>query len=325
MYLSLGLDKLPKHEPPLEDDLKIVDFFINFLLNHTCNDKACIRFDTSRIYRLGGSERFLGLLLKKVPRSSVHISTKIGLFYDPNHKKIYKSFDKNKLVLSFNQSLEALTSAPDRLYLHWPHFSVPEITFEALNLISSLARHHSIFEIGLCNVSLFPILYNHVDFASTLKSFGVKYIQDRINLFEYNSKLLNFLKEAGFILVSHSSLCNGLLTAKSIDDVSPLIHRIPKTIQHPDSHILCDHIKSAYSYIRRMSTDQNIDIDTLLWKSHFELLGKLGEMCVGSSTLEHIKISLENYSLISGPLGSQLSPLAPMLINGATRVMPLFQ
>lgn len=318
MEISFGLDKLPTSNVDDLHDRCLVDVLTAQLEHRSRNGESPLKFDVARIYGLGASECFLGRLIKNVGRSLCHVSTKVGLEYNKNTSIIRRTFDRDSLRFQLESSIDTLGTAPDRLYLHWPHPSDIEVTINAMKILEDLSREYNISELGICNLHAYRYMYSSGSVIDRIGEIGVRYLQDRINLFEWDERFWSPLKEKGFILVSHSSLCNGILAEDSI--LNPKSLEIPETLSHPNADEFVAQIRNIYAEIRGTSKRQGVDIKSLIWLSHQFLLGPYGEMCIGVSSDKHVLDAMSMATLEQDSADIRL--LGPWKINGLRRKPP---
>jgi len=322
MQISFGLDKLPKLGASGLENKRVTHALVNHTKHMPDSEKVPIRLDVARIYKLGESESFVKNLIINTRRSNFHVSTKVGLSYVEDKMKFERTFDKESLRSQLESSIEALGSAPDRLYLHWPHRLDSEITVDAIKILADLNKEYGIKELGICNIHAYPEIYSGEYFLNKIRELGASFVQDRINLLEWDERFWTTLKDKGFKIVSHSSLCNGLLTEQSVISQKNIYRKIPNTLVHANKKKLACDIKCFYDHIVASARAQDISINLLIWLSHHHLLGADGEMCIGISNSLHVKEVLRLIKMRERGITQDISLVRPWKVDGLLRALP---
>ncbi len=280
--ISIGLEKLGDKRYGESVKEELID---NLTKNITLSNLKTY-VDTAEIYGLNQSEIIIGKIARRIGRHKIHISTKVGLSYKKSKNKVetYRYFDDESIVEAINNCCKRLTYSPDRIYLHWPHHSDNEITFNCLNKIISSAKDHHINEIGICNISsgLNNILLEE------LKDIGVNILQERINILARKKKFIEAAKALDFKLVSHSSLAQGLLSSSSrsvlIDSKN---ENFPKYLSNNEEEEY-QWVANINHYIKSIANELNCTFEEIVIGCQKQLLGGNSEIIVGVKSKKHI-------------------------------------
>lgn len=122
---------------------------------HSLFEKGVNLIDTAPVYGNGTSEKFVGELLRDIPRDKVLLSTKFGSV--PDYRKgIRRDASYRNVMREIESSLLNLkTDYIDFYFIHWPDIATPiEETMAALNL---LRKEGKIRFIGVSNFSIAQI------------------------------------------------------------------------------------------------------------------------------------------------------------------------
>ena len=136
--ISIGLEKLGDVRFSKENQENLVAS----IYENASKSSHLIFCDSAEIYGLNNSEKLLGQLAQKIGRKRFHISSKVGLTYKYEGSKLitYRYFDEDSIKSALENSCKRLNSAPNRIYLHWPHPTDAEITINCLKTLVLFAE-----------------------------------------------------------------------------------------------------------------------------------------------------------------------------------------
>jgi aryl-alcohol dehydrogenase-like predicted oxidoreductase len=178
-------------------------------------------FDTANVYRQGESEQIVGEALKKYPRSSYVLATKVrGPMGDlPNDQGL----SRKHIFEQCDASLRRLGAEYiDLYYCHYP--DVDTSMEETLRAMDDLVRKGKVLYVGISNMSALDI----AKAISIVEKFGLHPIaasQPLYNLFAngIENEIIPLCQQNGIGQVAYSPLAQGVLAGKyrTIAEVSP--------------------------------------------------------------------------------------------------------
>lgn len=169
-------------------------------------------FDTAEVYRLGGSERTLGLFLPKAGKNAV-IETKFFPFPWRSGKRSLRS--------ALQASLDRLNLAQADLYL--VHFPTPPVPIETwMDGLADVVQAGLVRAVGVSNYNAEQMLRAHAALANqgiTMACNQVEY--SLLNRSVERNGLLALCRKMGVTLIAYCPLSRGLLTGKYTPENPP--------------------------------------------------------------------------------------------------------
>ncbi len=174
---------------------------------HAALDGGINWVDTAPVYGLGRSETVVGEALKN-RRSSVILSTKCGLVWDPETRKISNNLSKKSVTAECEASLKRLqTDMIDLYHIHWP---VPDESIEeAWEAISRLIEKGSIRYAAVSNFS--PSQMDRVSKIHEITSLQPPYSMIERGI---EQEIIPYCRDHSIGLTVYSPMQAGLLTGK---------------------------------------------------------------------------------------------------------------
>ena len=173
----------------------------------TALDLGVNLIDTSPYQGRGHSEELIGKAIQS-RREQVVLSTKCGLFHDPDESLPRRCLKKDAVLHECEQSLRRLRVKTIDLYqCHWPDPETPIAeTMEAMEL---LLQQGKIRAIGLCNYGCQRL--SEARAAGTVQAcqLPLSMLQRQVT-----EELLPYCQEYKLGVLAYSPLCKGLLTGK---------------------------------------------------------------------------------------------------------------
>lgn len=185
-----------------DDDEKHFVFAIQEAVDNGIN-----LIDTAPIYGDGVSEKVVGKAIQG-RREKVVISTKVGLRWDSEHKKVKKILKSDSIKEEIENSLCRLgVDCIDLYQCHWPdNFTSHE---EVANTLLKLKREGKIRAIGVSN-------YNVTEMKEFSKYVKLDSLQTNYSLLERKIEkiILPWCNDNGVSVLTYGSLGGGMLTGK---------------------------------------------------------------------------------------------------------------
>lgn len=169
-------------------------------------------FDCADAYSGGAAERFLGQVLKTLPRKELIISSKV---YFPTGDGVNdRGLSRKHIMTSIDQSLKNLQT--DYLDLYFCHRFDPETPLEeTLQALSDLVDHGKILYYGVSEWTPVQILEAQL-IIQKLGLHPMSVVQPQYNMFDryIEHELIDVCDQLGLGIVPFSPLSQGLLTGK---------------------------------------------------------------------------------------------------------------
>lgn len=169
-------------------------------------------FDCADAYSGGAAERFLGQILKTLPRKELIISSKV---YFPTSDGVNdRGLSRKHIMTSIDQSLKNLQT--DYLDLYFCHRFDPETPLEeTLQALSDLVDHGKILYYGVSEWTPVQILEAQL-IIQKLGLHPMSVVQPQYNMFDryIEHELIDVCDQLGLGIVPFSPLSQGLLTGK---------------------------------------------------------------------------------------------------------------
>ena len=169
-------------------------------------------FDCADAYSGGAAERFLGQILKTLPRKELIISSKV---YFPTGDGVNdRGLSRKHIMTSIDQSLKNLQT--DYLDLYFCHRFDPETPLEeTLQALSDLVDHGKILYYGVSEWTPVQILEAQL-IIQKLGLHPMSVVQPQYNMFDryIEHELIDVCDQLGLGIVPFSPLSQGLLTGK---------------------------------------------------------------------------------------------------------------
>ncbi|KRM61072.1 oxidoreductase, aldo keto reductase family protein [Paucilactobacillus vaccinostercus DSM 20634] len=169
-------------------------------------------FDCADAYSGGAAERFLGQVLKTLPRKELIISSKV---YFPTGDGVNdRGLSRKHIMTSIDQSLKNLQT--DYLDLYFCHRFDPETPLEeTLQALSDLVDHGKILYYGVSEWTPVQILEAQL-IIQKLGLHPMSVVQPQYNMFDryIEHELIDVCDHLGLGIVPFSPLSQGLLTGK---------------------------------------------------------------------------------------------------------------
>jgi L-galactose dehydrogenase len=200
--------------------------------------------DTAPWYGHGKSELILGKALKKIPRKSVYVHTKVGR-YNPNVKEMF-NFTYDRVMKSVSESMERMgIDYIDTVQVHDPEFAptIDIIIQQTLPALDELRKQGKIHYVGITGYPL-SILRELAEKTTIKVDTCISY--SRFNMHDrglVSNGTAAFLESHGIGVINAAPVSMGLLT-----------HRAPP-VWHPASAELKALCASAAAYCESKNVD----------------------------------------------------------------------
>lgn len=217
-------------------------------------------FDCADAYSGGAAERFLGQVLKTLPRKELIISSKV---YFPTGDGVNdRGLSRKHIMTSIDQSLKNLQT--DYLDLYFCHRFDPETPLEeTLQALSDLVDHGKILYYGVSEWTPVQILEAQL-IIQKLGLHPMSVVQPQYNMFDryIEHELIDVCDQLGLGIVPFSPLSQGLLTGKyRLGQQIPAGSRA--TYQDQIQALLTTSNLEKVEALVKMATDLNTDLASL--------------------------------------------------------------
>lgn len=217
-------------------------------------------FDCADAYSGGAAERFLGQVLKTLPRKELIISSKV---YFPTGDGVNdRGLSRKHIMTSIDQSLKNLQT--DYLDLYFCHRFDPETPLEeTLQALSDLVDRGKILYYGVSEWTPVQILEAQL-IIQKLGLHPMSVVQPQYNMFDryIEHELIDVCDQLGLGIVPFSPLSQGLLTGKyRLGQQIPAGSRA--TYQDQIQALLTTSNLEKVEALVKMATDLNTDLASL--------------------------------------------------------------
>ncbi len=174
---------------------------------HAALDGGINWIDTAPVYGLGRSETVVGKALKD-RRSSVIISTKCGLVWNPENRKIRNQLGYDSVLQECEDSLERLnTDVIDLYHIHWPN---PDNSIEeAWEAIARLIKDGKVRYAAVSNFS--PAQMDRISSIHPVTSLQPPY---SMLVRDIEEEIIPYCRKHSIGITAYSPMQAGLLTGK---------------------------------------------------------------------------------------------------------------
>ncbi len=173
---------------------------------NTAYENGVTFFDTATTYGCGHSEYILGKALKG--KNDVIIASKFGYPISEKEKNYWvEDFNVDMLEFQLNETLRRL----DRDYIDLYQLHIADLDIEKAHLL--FERLEDFVKMG--KIGSYGWSTDSLDKVKSIKKFeNCLTIQNKLNLFEHNKELQDYLEKNSLLSINRSPLAMGILTGK---------------------------------------------------------------------------------------------------------------